>query len=370
MLHLSALRLMAELKNMIAVLEPRIQGNPAAMLSLARLLQRDGQKERALALCRSALLFAPDDAQLAAMARTLLSDSVPPWHFHIVKDKARNAAYDAALRRAVKPNSRVLEIGTGTGLLAMMAARAGAAEVITCEMTPAIAEKAAEIVALNGYADRVRVVAKHSDQLDAEADLGGRADVLVSEIVDADLLSEHVLPAHERAVRDLLKPEARVIPARGAVRVALAHDAREDPNSLTNVDGFDLSPFAVLAPPFRYIGVGNQRLSLRSEATDLFVFDFASPQYCPPERAVSSHRSVGGPVNGIAQWIALELDEVTRYENRPAPGANSCWTALFYPFAASIDTVPGQELPIFGSHDRQVLTIWTETARPSRGSLP
>jgi type II protein arginine methyltransferase len=101
----------------------------------------------------------------------------------------------------VTPNSRVLEIGTGTGLLAMMAARAGAGVGVTCEVVTAIAEKAAEIVAHNGYGERVRVVAKHSDQLDAEADMGGRADILVSEIVANNFLAEGVLPAHERAVR-------------------------------------------------------------------------------------------------------------------------------------------------------------------------
>lgn len=174
--------------------------------------------------------------------RSFISGSVPQWHFSLLQDHARNAAYDAALRRAVTPTSRVLEIGTGTGLLAMMAARAGAAAVITYEVVPAIAEKAAEIVAHNGYGDRVRVIAKHSDKLDAEADMGGRADILVSEIISNNFLSEAVLPAHERAVRDLLKPGGRVIPPRGKVRIALAHDSRE-PRSLTNIEGFDLSAF-------------------------------------------------------------------------------------------------------------------------------
>src|SRR5262249_41477952 len=102
--------------------------------------------------------------------------------------------YEAALRRAITPNSKVLEIGCGSGLLAMMAARAGAAAGVSCEMGTAIAGKAAEIGARNGDSDRVRVIAKHSSMLDAETDLGGRADVLVSEIVDSALLGELVLP--------------------------------------------------------------------------------------------------------------------------------------------------------------------------------
>jgi hypothetical protein len=356
---------MAELKDKIAALESRVTGNPAAMLVLARMLQEDGQKEKALAICRSALLLAPGDLQLAAKAKSLISGTVPEWHFNIVRDEARNAAYDRAIRRAVRPHSRVLEIGTGTGLLAMMAARSGAAEVVTCEMVPAIAEKAAEIVALNGYADRVRVVAKHSEMLDAEADMGGRADILVSEIVSNNLLDQHVLPAHERAVRDLLKPGAQVIPARGTVRVALAHETGEK-NDLTDISGFDLSAFNTLAQPVRKFSVGHKQLSLRSDAAALFVFDFASARYCAPAKVSLVRRSAGGEVNGIAQWIALELDDVTHYENCPAPGAGfSCWAVLFYPFAQAVHTVPGQEFRIFGTHDRRSLTVWADTATPS-----
>jgi SAM-dependent methyltransferase len=303
---------MAELREKIAALEPRVQGNPTAMLLLARMLQADGQKEKALAICRKALSLAPHDAQLAVKARSFLAASVPEWHFRIVSDQARNAAFDAALRRAVTPGSRVLEIGTGTGLLAMMAARAGAAEVITCEMTPAIAEKAAEIVPLNGFADRIRVIAKNSEKLEADADMGGRADILVSEVVSNDLLAEHVLSAHEPAVRNLLKPGARVIPARGVVRVALAQDSRESLCALTNVDGFDLSAFNTLAQPVRQIGVGHERLLLRSEAADLFVFDFASAQYCAPSQHSVVCRSVEGrrteSRNGLPwSWTRLRV---------------------------------------------------------------
>jgi len=353
----------ASRRDQIAALEQRAEGNPAAMLALAPLMRDDGQEQQALALCRRALALAPDDAELAAKARFFISAAVPDWHFVIVKDAARNAAYEAALRRWVTPCSRVLEIGTGTGLLAMMAARAGAAEVITCEANPEVARAAAEITSLNDYGQRVRVIARHSDNLDAEADMGGRADILVSEIVSNNLLGEHVLPAHERAVRDLLKPDARVIPARGTVRVALAYDNQADRYDLGTIEGFDLSPFNALAAAQRGIAIGDERLELRSEAADLFTFDFASAEYTPPARAVRPCRSKGGMVNGVAQWIALEMDEVTRYENHPAAGATSCWRAMFHPLSQPIETRAGQTVRIVGSHDRAMLTIWVEPAK-------
>ena len=351
---------MAELASKIAALMPLAEGNPAAMIQIAHLMRKDGQWERAIALCHKALALAPNDAELVGRVDRFLSREVPAWHFSIVRDDARNAAFAAALGRAVRPDSRVLEIGTGTGLLAMMAARAGAAEVMTCEMNPAVAAMATDIVARNGFADRVRVIAKHSNALDVEADLGGRVDILVSEIVSNNLLGQNVLPVHERAVRMFLKPGGHVIPAHGIIRVALAEDLRNDCELLGTVDGFDLSAFNRLFPPVRSIQVGHERLKLRGQPTDLFNFDFGASEFCAPARTSVSCVSTGGRVNGIVQWIALEMDAETRYENYPALGATSCWAALFLPLRHPIEPLPRQEIRVFGSHDRHRPWIWCD----------
>jgi hypothetical protein len=135
----------------------------------------------------------------------------------------------------------------------------------------------------------------------------------------------------------------------------VAHDSGET-RSLTQIAGFDLSVFNELARPIRRIMVGDGRLALRSDPADLFVFDLASARYCAPSQGSVVCRSTGGEVNGVVQWIALELDEVTHYENRP--GVVN-WAAVFHAFQYSIQTVPGQELRICGAHDREQLTIWT-----------
>lgn len=336
------------------------EGNPVAMVALARAMDARGEHVKALELGQGALDLAPENAQVRAFAAEVMSARVPSWHFEIVRDDPRNDAYEAALRRSIFPGCRVLEIGTGTSLLAMMAARAGAAEVITCESEPAVANTAREIIARNGYADRVRVVAKHSSDLDVKADLNGPVDILVSEIVSNDLLSEGTLPVLEHAVHRFLKPGAKVIPARGRVRVALADDDDWDKERLGRIAGFDLSAFNKLAVPYRQIYVGTARITLRSDAADLFSFDFASGGPFPEAQGAVKLVAHGRRVTGIAQWIALDMDDTGVYENRPEPGTHSSWWMVFHPFARPLQPAAGQEVGVAGHHDRTSLRIWKQ----------
>src|SRR5262245_58162119 len=221
-------RLIGDRSRALKALLPQVEGKPLAMAHLARLLHDDGDAEGALDLCFRARAAAPDDGELATLVAAILSASVPSWHYTIVRDERRNRAYEAALARAIRPGSRVLEIGAGTGLLAMMAARAGARAVVTCEVNPVVARMAREVVAANGYADRVQIVAKHSTALELSTDLAGPADILVAEIFSNDVVGEGAIPAIEDAWHRLLAPGARVIPMRVRVIVALAEDRRRD----------------------------------------------------------------------------------------------------------------------------------------------
>lgn len=333
-------------------------GDPRALATLAVLARSSGYSQRAYELARDARALAPDSGDVRTLTDPIVTAGVHNWHFNIVRDEARNAAYEAALKRAVGPQTRVLDIGTGTGLLALMAARAGAAEVITCEANVAIADAAADIVALNGFADRVRVIANHSTKLDPETDIGGPADLLVSEIVSNDMLGQSVLPVVEDAAARLLKPRATIIPANGRVRVALANWGGLRERRLDEIAGFDMSPFNRLDHvPFR-LKIGDERLALRSRAADLFDFDFASGGPFTDRTAELDLLAEGGGANGVVQWIHLGVDAETPYENRPAPGAASCWACLFYPFEAEVAS--GATVRVHGAHSQTRLRIWAE----------
>lgn len=342
---------------LLRALLPEASDDPRALIAIARQMIAAGDRPHALALAEQVHTMTGGVGEAGVTAAEILSDGVHSWHFVIPRDQARNDAYEAALLRAIRPGCRVLEIGTGTGLLAMMAARAGAT-VVTCEADPAIASAAREVIAANGYADRVKVVNAHSTLLHPERDMGGPADILVSEIVSNDLLSEGVLAAHEDAVARLLAPDAVVIPARGMIRVALARDQRDRSPRMDVASGFDLSAFNRLASPNEMIRVGMDQVALCSEPVDLFEFDFATSNPRKPERRELEIASRGGRVDGIVQWIALEMDAAGRYENRPQPGTASCWGALLWRFPQPQETRAGEPVSIGGAHERDRVRLW------------
>lgn len=341
-------------------LEPLVAGRPDAMIALARQFGAIGDTQAAIALAERALELAPGDGETATLAAELLSDGVPDWHFGLLRDTVRNQAYDAAIRHAVTPGCTVFEIGAGSGILAMMAARAGA-RVVTCEMNPQVAAAARDVIAANGLGDRIRVLDKPSFAVEP-AELGGPADLLVSEIVSNDLLSEGVLPAHGDAVARLLRPGAPAVPARGTIRVALAEYAHWAEARIGEVSGFDLSCYNRVARPYRMLRKGGAPIALRSDPVDLFAFDFAAPGPWRDRRTRQALTASGGTVNGIVQWIALDLGGGSTYENRPAAGSTSCWSPLFWPFATPVQTLPGDAIAIGAYHTEDRVRLWREPA--------
>jgi protein arginine N-methyltransferase 7 len=336
------------------------RGDGRKLAALAEVARGAGSHRRTYQLATEAQALAPDDADVASIARELIADEVPSWHNNMLRDERRNRAFEAAIKRAVRPESRVLDIGAGTGLLAMMAARAGAGRVVSCEMNPAVADVATEIVALNGYADRVRVLSAKSTDLDAETDLGGRVDLIVSEIVSNNLLSEDVLPTMTDAVARLLAPGGRVIPESGQIVVSLADWDGYGEDEIEHVAGFDMRPFnRLMQHPLR-LKVGDEGIELRGEPATLFGFDFASAEPWSGQRASVELVADGNYVNGVIQWIRLKLDDRTSYENRPRPDTRSSWAALFLPFEREIAPPPGTRIRVEGAHDGHRVRIWVD----------
>lgn len=109
-------------------------------------------------------------------------------HRWMLLDEVRNEAFRRAIGAVVRPGDVVLDMGAGTGILAMFAAQAGAAKVHAVERT-AIAEVARELIARNQLADRIEV---HACDLE-DVELPSKVDVIVSEWMGAFGVDENML---------------------------------------------------------------------------------------------------------------------------------------------------------------------------------
>jgi type II protein arginine methyltransferase len=66
--------------------------SPMALAQLAGVFHNMGNKTRARELAMQATAAAPDDPEIRSLVAIVLSNTVPRWHFEIVRDQARNAA--------------------------------------------------------------------------------------------------------------------------------------------------------------------------------------------------------------------------------------------------------------------------------------
>ena len=140
-------------------------------------------------------------------------------HRTMIRDHVRTEAFRLAIAAVVRPGDVVLDVGAGSGILSVFAARAGAARVYAVEQT-SIAVLAQEIVSANGVGDIVRVI--ESDAFDLE--LPERVDVIVSEWLGGFGIDEGMLPPVIAARDRWLKPAGAMIPKAVTAWTALVHD--------------------------------------------------------------------------------------------------------------------------------------------------
>lgn len=104
---------------------------------------------------------------------------------------------------ALRPGDRVLDVGSGSAILSIAAARLGAAEALAVEYDPDANLNARENVVLNGVEGRVRIV-------EALADPGLLSGLGSFDLILANILSSVIRPLLP-AFRDALAPGGRLI---------------------------------------------------------------------------------------------------------------------------------------------------------------
>jgi tetratricopeptide (TPR) repeat protein len=327
-----------------------------AHCNLGHALRVLGRLEEAVASFQRAVELGPALLSAKAGLCAAMNDMVPLWHVPMMNDRKRNDFYFAALKAAVTPDSSVLEIGTGSGLLSMMAARLGAREVTTCESVPLIAATARRIISDNGLDERIRVISRKSTDVAVGADLAQMADILVSEIFSNELLAEGVLPSIEDAKRRLLKPDARIIPAAGSIMIALFGGDDLASNLIVEDScGFNLRHFNSIVSRRQTVAGSRWAIELLTDDVEAFRFDFGKDSFFPcAEKALRIPVRTPGRCVGIIQWIRLEMGTDLVFENHPSGKAGaSSWHYCVSILPSPVELRENEVAIVSAAHDRR-----------------
>ena len=148
--------------------------------------------EERVAFAEKIRALEPNNPQLLALTQDIIGAEVAAWHFGCLDDIARNQAYEKALNNLVTPETIVLDVGAGCGVLSLFAARAGAKHVYAVEINPVMAQKAREIVQLNKLDDQITIIQKDILDVKLGEDIPERCDLVVQDIIWPDPLSRNI----------------------------------------------------------------------------------------------------------------------------------------------------------------------------------
>lgn len=321
---------------------------------LAALVARLGHKltrEETVELAAYARFLEPHNATVWALTNTSIRQSVPSWHAVLLSDERRNQVYEAAIRASIERGMTVLEIGTGSGILAMMAARAGAEHVYTIEIQPTLAAAAKANIVRNGFAEKITVINASSLDVKVGTDLPVRCDALIQEIISNDLFSQQLTILIADAKARLLKPDASLIPDRVWATGQPVADHSEW--QLPQIRGFDLTTMSLFAPNRQqFYKLASQPLG---DPAILLTLDLTGNLSQQQWRCQLTANQCG-KLNGILQWIGIGFPDGQKYEN--PPGTPSCWAPLMHWLSTPLPIQPNDLIQLkLNVFDDQMLII-------------
>ncbi|XP_052687158.1 protein arginine N-methyltransferase 1-like [Crassostrea angulata] len=171
-------------------------------------------------------------------------------HEEMLKDEVRTLTYRNSMiyNKHLFRGKVVLDVGCGTGILSMFAAKAGAAKVIGIECS-SIIEYGQKIVAENNYSNVVTLVKGKVEEVELPDGID-KVDIIISEWMGYCLFYESMLQTVIYARDKWLKPGGLIFPDRATLYVAAIEDRQYKDDKINfwdNVYGFDMSAIRKVA---------------------------------------------------------------------------------------------------------------------------
>nr|XP_034337703.1 protein arginine N-methyltransferase 7 [Crassostrea gigas] len=305
----------------------------------------------------------------------------------MLHDTERNKKYYKALAEAIQIKRglgepvNVLDIGTGTGLLSMMAARLGADTVTACEAFEPMAKCAREIIQQNGFGNKIRLIPKRSTDITVgrDGDMPERANILVTEVFDTELIGEGAINTFTHAHRELLQKNSIVVPSAANMYVQVV--SSDFIRRWRDIRPIKLPGGGVIDPPSEMTSCGGapalhdlqlhelpqSLFQVLSSPLLIFRFDFSGthPLKFDNQSSKTFEALHAGQTDGIFMWWDLEMDTKNKINLSCAPGwghprpeelqwRDHWMQAIYYP-NQPLSVQKGDKVKVISSHDEYSL---------------
>jgi precorrin-6B methylase 2 len=240
----------------------------------------------------------------------------------------------------VRPGDVVVDLGAGTGVLGILAARAGAAKVYALEAT-SFGAVARQIIKDNGMADRIVTVRGESRLIQ----LAERADVVVGDQIDGFVVDAGLVESFADAASHLLAPGGSLIPSSITWQVApvRAPELREhldfwrEHRSPVDVTGVA----SLVANARRYGSVEPSQILAPACQSDPMALG-GIPATVVVEGSTTV--TVAGQVDALAGWARAQLSPAVHLTNHPAAPDRIDRPVALLPLTRPLAVEPGDVL--------------------------
>jgi len=242
----------------------------------------------------------------------------------------------------VTPDSVVLDLGCGSGILSFFACEAGARRVYAVD-NQHTADAATFLSRRLGFADRMEVLHVRS----TEAELPERATVLITETLGAFGLEERILGSVIDARARLIAPDAAIIPR--AVTLMIVPVELPEKYAL-HVDewskarfGFDFSPLRVFASNAVYVvkEAPDAYLAPPGPILSVDLRTVAATTVSGEARFVAARRGV---MHGFTGWFRASLAEDVALSNEVSGATH--WYHAFLPLETATPVEAGTPIAV------------------------
>lgn len=269
-------------------------------------------------------------------------------HLTMLSDGKRLEAYRQALEKTIIPGrSIVVDIGTGTGILAMAAAKLGAKKVYAVE-TANIANIAETLVSNNRLSQKIEIIRGYSTNIS----LPEKADIVVSETLGFTGFEEKIIEIFADAKDRLARKGAVLIPDTVSLSLVPASDSVVRKTFLSfwrqPIGGFNYGYLFQLAANNIYSRVLVSEDDYLSEPTEIFKIILGDKRNSIQSGSAKFKLVRDGKLEGFGGWFTANLfRDLILTSNSSQQGENeNHWQQFFIPVDQPLVLRKGQEVKI------------------------